>query len=421
VKPLELLRTNRNLRHLFIAQIVSFAGDWFAFVALSGRIQDLTHSDFLVSLVYVLETLPVFFMMPIAGSVVDRFDRRKIIIVVSAVQTVGALGMLLVRSKATVPIGFVCVALVAALASFVAPAIQAAVPNLTRSPEELNTAAAIFGSTWGVMLAVGAAAGGFVADRFGRDTAFIANAGSFVAAGVFVALITMPMQEARHAQRARVRPLADMAEAAHMARRDHVMLALLASKMTAAIGSGIVGLLVVFAKDELHGGDASRGLLLAARGVGAGIGPIVAARFVKRDLSRMLTVCGMAGLVFGAGYLSLSVSHTLLLGLLFVGIAHFAGGAQWTMSTYGLQVRAPDEIRGRILAGDFAIVTLVLSVSGLAAGIIADSTDNRRATMVGFSLVAAAAALVNLTLTRRLRARLREEARASAQSAAATS
>src|SRR5262245_27562401 len=203
-------------------------------------------------------------MMPIAGSVVDRFDRRKTIIVVSAVQTVGALGMLLVRSKATVPIGFVCVAVIAALAAFVAPAIQAAIPNLTRSPEELNAAAAIFGSTWGVMLAVGSALGGLVADRFGRDTAFVANGASFVAAGLFVALIAVPMQGARQATRARVRPLADMAEAARFARRDHVLLALLSSKMTAAIGSGMVGLLVVFAKDDLHGGDASRGLLLAA-------------------------------------------------------------------------------------------------------------------------------------------------------------
>jgi MFS family permease len=259
------------------------------------------------------------------------------------------------------------------------------------------------------MLAVGSAAGGGFAAVFGRDAAFVANAVSFLAAALFVTLIVAPMQGERSASKERVRPLADMAEAARFARKDHVLLALLSSKMTAAIGSGIVGLLVVFATDELRGGDAASGLLMAARGIGAALGPLLAARFVQRDLSRLLTVCGMAGLVFGAGYIALSASSVLVLGMVFVCIAHMGGGAQWTMSTYGLQIRSPDEIRGRILAGDFAIVTLVLSVSGLAAGLISEATHNLRGTMVGFSAVAAASAVVNLVVTRGLRRRLRTE------------
>jgi len=412
IGALELLRTNRQLRWLFLAQVVSYAGDWFAYVALAGRIHDLTGSSVLVSLVYVLESLPTFLMVPLAGSVVDRLDRRRIILAVSGAQMVAAAAMVAVRSSATVPLAFVCVATISALAAFVGPAAQAAIPNLARSPEELSSAAALFGSTWGVMLAVGSAAGGAFAAAFGRDAAFLANAASFLAAAGLVALVSVPMQGDRSGTRSKVRPLADMAEAARYARRDRVMLALLSSKMTAAIGSGIVGLLVVFARDNLHGGDASSGLLLAARGVGAAIGPLVAARFIARDLSRLLTVCGMAGLVFGAGYLLLSGANVLGVGLVAVMVAHIGGGAQWSMSTYGLQMRSPDDIRGRILAGDFAIVTLVLSVSGLAAGFIAQASGNLRATMVGFSAVAAASAVVNLTLTRGIRRRLRAEAAA---------
>ncbi len=417
MSPLELLRTNRNLRWLFLAQVVSYAGDWFAYIALAGRVQDLTGSRVLVSLVYVLETLPVFFMLPFAGSVVDRFDRRRVIIVFSLVQATAAVGLLLVRSRATVPIGFVCVSVIAACAAFVGPAAQAAIPNLARTPEEMNVAAGLFGATWGVMLAVGSGLGGLVAAVFGRDAAFVANAMSFLVAAGLVMLVAVPMQGARAARTTRVRPLADMAEAARFARKDHVVLALMASKTTAAIGSGMIGLLVVFARDELHGGDASRGLLLAARGVGAAIGPIVATRFVQNDLSRLLTVCGMAGLIFAAGYLALSVSSSLVVGLVCIMVAHIGGGAQWTLSTYGLQIRSPDEIRGRILAGDFALVTLVLSLSALTAGLVAEATGNLRGTMVGFCLVAAGAAVVNLAATRGLRRRLRD---GSAESATAT-
>jgi predicted MFS family arabinose efflux permease len=403
VSGLEVLRRNRQIRLLFFAQVVSYAGDWFAYVALTGRIHDLTRSNTLVSLVWVLESLPAFLITPVAGSVVDRFDRRRVIIVVSLVQTVAAASMIAVRNTTTVPIAFVCVATISALGVFVGPASQAAIPNLARSPEETAAAARLLGSTWGVMLAVGAALGGAFAAAFGRDAAFLANAASFLAAATFVGLITTAMQKDRGTGRQRVRPMADLRETIEYARHDKVTLALMSSKVTVGIGSGIVGLVVVFARDNLHGGDASSGLLMAARGVGAALGPLAASRYVRDDMSRLLTICGTAGIVFGAGYVLLSSSTSLALGLLAVAIAHFGGGAQWFMSSYGLQMSAPDHIRGRVLAGDFALVTVVLSASGLLAGVISQSTGNLRATMFGFSCVAAVSAVVNLTTTRRLR------------------
>jgi MFS family permease len=405
---LALLRRNRQIRLLFFAQVVSYAGDWFAYVALAGRIHDLTHSNTLVSLIWVLESLPAFLITPIAGSVVDRFDRRKVIITVSLVQAAAAAAMIGVRSASTVPIAFVCVAMISALGMFVGPASQAAIPNLATSPEETAAASRLLGSTWGIMLAVGSAIGGAFAAAFGRDAAFLANAVSFLAAAAFVGLISVAMQKERTAGRGKVRPIADMRETIGYARKDKVTLALMSSKVTAGIGSGIVALVVVFARDNLHGGDASSGLLLAARGVGAALGPIAASRYVRSDMSRLLTVCGTAGLVFGVGYVLLSTSTTLAVGVIAVMIAHFGGGAQWFMSSFGLQMRAPDHIRGRVLAGDFALVTLVLSVSGLLAGAISQSTGNLRATMLAFSCVSAASAVVNLFLTRRLRRELRD-------------
>ena len=153
----QLLRTNRDLRVLFVAQVVSFMGDWFTFVALAGMIKDATGSEFLVSLAYVSFSLPSFLASPIAGPVVDRFDRRRLLLVVSALQA---------RRRARPAHGdrpiavwplFVFQGTISALAAFVKPAIDAGVPNLARNPDELRMANALFGSTWGVMLALGAA------------------------------------------------------------------------------------------------------------------------------------------------------------------------------------------------------------------------------------------------------------------------
>jgi len=213
------------------------------------------------------------------------------------------------------------------------------------------------------------------------------------------------MQEDRGTQRAPVRPVADMREAIQLARRDTTIFALLCSKMTFAIGAGVVSQLAVYAADAFSSGDAGRGFLLGARGVGSGLGPIIGARFAKGDLRRVLLVCGFAGLVFSAGYMAAAGAPVLFVAAACVMFAHLGGGAQWTLSTYGLQVRAPDDMRGRVLAGDFALITLSLAVSSVAAGLVSEQVG-ARATVAIFGALAAVASLAYLALTRNVRARL---------------
>lgn len=401
---LNLLRSNHDIRRVFIAQVISYLGDWFSFVALIGLVDDLTGSSFLVSLVMVSFSLPSFLASPIAGPAVDRFDRRRILIVVSMVQAVSSLGLLLVGSG-TVWFAFVCQSSISALAAFVKPATEAAIPNLARNQDEVSKANSLLGSTWGVMLAVGAAIGGVFSATFGRDAAFVANALSFAASGAVFALVRNPMQDERRHTSTRMRPIADMAEALGHARRDPVLLALMLSKSTFAIGAGVVSQLAVLASDVFGGGDASRGLLIGARGVGSGLGPLIAARYTGGELSRVLRVCGIASLVFSGSYLLGAWMPAIGLTAAFITIAHLGGGAQWTLSTYGLQIRSPDAVRGRILAGDFALVTLMLSVTSALAGAVSEAFGVRQA-ISAFAIAAALASLVYVSATRNLRMQL---------------
>jgi len=406
-KP-NVLRDNRDLRLLFVAQNLSFMGDWFTFVALAGLVQDVTDSALLVSLLLVAFSLPSFLASPFGGPVADRYDRRQVLIVVSVLQAIAACGLLFIGTT-HIWLAFVSQGLIAAFAAFVRPAVEAAVPNLARDPDELRRANALFGSSWGVMLAVGAGLGGIFAETFGRQAAFIADIATFVIAAGLIALVKRPMQEDRGPVRAPVRPIADMREALDLARRDSTILALLASKMTFAIGAGVVSQLAVYAADAFAAGDAGRGYLLGARGIGSGIGPIIGARFAKGDLRRVLLVCGVAGMVFSVGYMAAAAAPILLVAAVSVMFAHLGGGAQWTLSTYGLQVRAPDEMRGRVLAGDFALITLSLALSSVAAGLVSEQVG-ARATVAVFGALAAATSLAYLLLTRRVRAELRSDA-----------
>ncbi len=395
---LQLLRSNRDLRALFLAQVVSFMGDWFTFVALAGLIKDATGSEFLVSLAYVSFSLPAFLASPIAGPVVDRFDRRRLLLVVSALQAVAALGLLTGSTAHVWPL-FLFQGTISALAAFVKPAIDAGVPNLARNPEELRKANALFGSTWGVMLAVGAAVGGVFSQAFGRQAAFLADAISFALALALFSMIRRPMQEPAHEHRPAMNVIADMAEAGRYARKDRVVLSLLASKATFAIGAGTVSLLPILATEVFHWGDGGTGMLLGARGLGAGLGPIVAARFARGELSRVLRVCGVAGLLFSVFYLGAAWAPVIYLSAAAVAIAHLGGGSQWTLSTYGLQLRSPDAIRGRVMAGDYAIVTLVMSISSLLAGLMAEAAGVQW-TITVFALAAGVASVAYIALTR---------------------
>src|SRR5215204_181395 len=110
-----MLRTNRDIRALFIAQVVSYAGDWFAYVAFVGLVQDATDAPLLVTLVYVAQSLPAFLMSAVAGPAADRLDRRTIIRSVSLVQAVAAAGLLLVGSAGTLWFGLMCLCVIWAL------------------------------------------------------------------------------------------------------------------------------------------------------------------------------------------------------------------------------------------------------------------------------------------------------------------
>jgi MFS family permease len=402
-----LLRRNGDFRAVFVAQIISFAGDWFATVAMLGLVIDRTGSDVAATAVIVVQTLPSFALSPLAGPAADRFDRRTLMVVVSLLQA-GAAGLFLVAVHGPVVFAFLAQGLIAALGTFFAPASQAALPNLVDA-DELPLATVMMSSTWGAMLAVGAAIGGLFAIAFGRDAAFVADGVSFLLAAALIASVRRPTQQAAAAGHpARMRPLADTVETFRYARTNPVVAALLGSKLGFGLGGGAVGMLALLATGPFHSGDVGTGLLLAARGVGVVAGPFVARRLLERravgaeQIPGILLACGVAGLVYGAGYLVVGTAPVLAVAVAGVLLAHLGGGAQWTLSTYGLQAAVPDYIRGRVFAADFALVTVTMSLSLVVSGALAEVTGPRPPTLL-LAGVSCLWGLAYLTLTRPLR------------------
>lgn len=438
-----LLRRNGDFRALFLAQIVSFSGDWFATVAMLGLVIDRTGSDLAATSVFVVQSLPAFILSPLAGPAADRFDRRTLLVAVSILQAAAA-GLFLVALDGPVAFAFVAQGLIAALGAFFLPASQAALPNLV-DPDDLPLATVMLSSTWGAMLAIGAAAGGLFAEAFGRHAAFLADGVSFLLAAVLIACVRRPMQVATaEGRRGRIRPVADTVETFRYARGHPVVAALLGSKLGFGLGTGCVGMLALLATGPFDSADGGTGVLLGARGLGVVAGPFVARRMLIRWSARravgrtaaaaagnggtrspegpatagILLACGMAGIVYGAGYLVVGTAPVLAVAVAGALLAHLGGGAQWTLSTYGLQAAVPDYIRGRVFAADFAMVTATMSLSLIASGALAEVTGARLPTVL-LAMVSCLWGVAYLTLTRSLR-RASPEAEPLASSSASS-
>lgn len=390
---LRLVRENPSFTRLYVAQLISFAGDWFATVALLGLVLELTGSAALAALVLVLQTGAFAVASPIAGVIADRFDRRTLLVAADIARVPIALAFLLVRGPETLWLAFLAIALLAVGAALFEPTSSASLPNLV-DQDRLPEANVLVGSAWGTMLAVGAGLGGVVAATLGRDAAFVVNAASFAVSASLIVGIGRPMQQPRPPAPGGgvgLRGFGDsVVTAIRFARRSRLVASLLLSKTTFGVGTGVVLMLAVFGRNVFAAGDAGIGLLFAARGLGALIGPFVARSVVgTEDRGLLLGISGSLLIVIVC-YSLFPVAPSLPLAALLVFGAHLGGGAQWMLSTYGLQRSTPDEIRGRLFSFDYGLVTLAIALSTILAGVLADALPPRFAVWSMVALVAVA-------------------------------
>jgi predicted MFS family arabinose efflux permease len=365
-----LLRRNRDFRALFFASVISLGGDWFLWVAINGLIFEATNQALYVGLAILAQESAFFLASPIGGHLADRLDRRKLMIVCDVVRAVVCVAFLLVGPD-TIWLAYVLLPVLAAFAAPFDPASTAATPNLV-DPADLPAANALNGSLWGTMLAVGAGLGGVISAAFGADTAFLVDAASFVVSAALLASIRRSLSERREAHEEHPGIVESTRETWGFASRDHRVLSLLAVKFGFGAAAGLLALIPVMALSVFESGNVGFGILMAARGLGALIGPFLGHRIAGPGHRRLFPAIGLSLAVFGLSYMALGAAPSLAIAAVTICVAHLGGGSQWMLSTYGLQVLVPDRIRGRIFGFDYMLITLSLSISALIASAAAD-------------------------------------------------
>jgi MFS family permease len=374
---ISLLRRNRDFRLLYIGQAISQLGDWFNAVAVYALLLDLTGSATAVAWMMIVQFLPVAVVGPLAGVVVDRVNRRRLMITTDMLRGCLILGLLVVRTADQVWIAYVVMALTVGAQAFFEPARTATIPNIT-SADELLPANALSSATWSAMLAIGASVGGIVTAVAGRNVAFGLNAASFFCSALFIGRTrydSTPASVPRSAGFAAMTGITDLVEGMRYVRRESHVAALMCVKAGWGLAGGVLLLLTVFGQRvfPLAGGAAAGiGVLYAARGVGAGLGP-VALRWILGQQPRTLRrAIGPAFFTVGLFYVALAGAPTLALAALAVLCAHIGGSILWVFSTVLLQMEVPDRFRGRVFAAELAFVTLITSLSSYCTALALD-------------------------------------------------
>jgi hypothetical protein len=277
---------------------------------------------------------------------------------------------LLVRNPGQVWLIYVVMFLKESLTTLFEPAREAAIPYLTVR-EELVAANAIAGLTWSIMLAGGAASGGLVAGLFGTDVAFLLDSGTFLLSAAIIA--TIPIQETHLGETRSASSLHEFGEGIRylLGQRDVLLYAL--CKTLWSVGGGGILVVIPLLGEEVFplgaDGALSIGLLFAARGVGAGLGPVLAQRLGGTSVVFLRRLIGPGFLIMALGYACVSQAPSLWLAALALVLAHSGASIQWVFSTTLLQLTVPHRLQGRVFAIELALFTLATAASSYLTGL----------------------------------------------------
>jgi MFS family permease len=343
------LMVDRTFGVLFWGKMVSVVAVWTHSIVAAIVIYDATRSALMVGLVGVAQFGPQLILSPTSGKWADTGNPARQILLGRLLCFAGSGctgAWLFLRPDLSGESATVAVLLGSLLVGFGfvvgGPAMQSIVPNLIRDGE-LSTAMALNSLPMTVGRILGPAAGAYLAAHLGAATAFAASAGLHLVFAIMLTAVSFPAPPARRADTDyRVRA------AVSYVLRDRPLVLALIGVTTVGVAADPSITLAPSMADELGGGAGLVGILSAAFGIGAAAGMATLALMRGRLPSAWVSTIGLSGL--GAGCALLVVGTATAVALTGFAIAGLGFGWAMTGLSTLVQERAPEELRGRIMA-----------------------------------------------------------------------
>jgi MFS family permease len=377
----QLLRI-RNARVFLFGWSVSVFGDWAIFIALGVWMKDLTDSNSAAGLVFFALALPSLFS-PLAGLVVDRLSRRKVMIVTYSVEAVVVLSLLFVHDRGDAWIIYAVAAFYGA-AGTLAAAARSAFMTVILPRDLLGEANGLFQTVREGLRLIAPLGGAAIYASAGGGAVAILDSVSFVA--VVVALLMLRVDEPRFAREEHHFMEELLAGARHIARTLPLRQIVLATGFC-LLFVGFSETVIFAVLDEGLNRDTSFfGVLSSLQGVGAIVGGVTAARVLRRVGDVKLVGFGMG--LFALGEFSFVSSS---LPLVLVGIAVAGAGIAWFIVGFvtAIQLRSPARLQGRVAGAAETLVGTPQTIS-IALGAALVTLVDYRVLVVTSCLVTAA-------------------------------
>lgn len=372
----QVLRHNPGFTRLWLSQVISLTGDWFNTIVLSTLVAQFSGgSGVAVSLFLLARFLPSFLFSPIAGVLVDRYNRKQVLIWSNLLRALIVPLFLFANAPDRLWIIYLVTVIQFVLSTVFEPGQSAIIPSLTRK-EDLVEANTLVSVTWSVMLALGAVAGGGFAAVFGAQAALITDALTFaVAAGILATIRYTPRTTQDHTAQNAPETDTSFMEGIRYVLRSPRMAAALSIKTTSHIGN-LDTLMTIFATQIFvltSGGELSLGIMYSVFGVGAFVGPMLTNRFNDGSVPRMRRLVIIGYLAVVVGWVVLGNAWAFAIVCIAIFIRAVGGSINWTYSTIIIQKTAPDAYLGRMFSIDMAGFQLATVVSTLAHGWLVDA------------------------------------------------
>lgn len=379
---------------MWLGQLVSNLGDTVNYIALVVDVYKLSGSGIALSTLVLFQVVPVIIIGPLAGAVVDRFPRKRVLIAADLARAVLALGLLAAQSVWQLYTLAFCLALASA---FFTPAFTASIPQLIEGDDLLAANAVTWSTAQLVQIAGSAVSGGLIAIA-GVRIAYGFNAVSFLFSAAMIWRVPFPTSSQQGMRAAGNSYLRSIRDGISYARSDDFISRMFLVQLLASLAAGgTSALLVVLAERRYSLPAAGFATFLLAIGLGALLGPLLLGRLMRTP--RSVKALFLPYVIRGASDVLPGLFTVPLLGqvLLFVYGLNTSTGMVTYQST--MQSEVPDAIRGRVFALMDVGWNVARIVSVALAGVLAERFGIAVVYYVGGTLLVGAG-LLGLTTVR---------------------
>jgi len=371
---LELLRRNRNYRYAWIGQVVSEIGDHFNNIAVFSLAMETTGSGLVVAGVMLSRAIPAVMAGPLAGVVLDRLDRKRIMIASDLIRAVVALAFVITVSHHQSSLLYGLSAVLMFASPFFTSGRTSILPTIT-SREELHTANSLTQTTQWTTLTLGTMAAGLSAARLGFQWSFVLNSLSFLVSAVCIAQLRVkgsfrPQRRGLTEDRV-VRPWHEYKEGLRYMKASPLILGISLVGVGWATGGGAAQILfTLFGEQVFHRGPAGIGIVWSFAGVGllfgGALGHYLGKKISFTSYKRTISICYV---IHGGAYVLFSQAPKFWQALFFIALSRAGVAVSSVLNLSQMLRHVPDEFRGRVFSTAESLVWSTMMVSMALAGV----------------------------------------------------